>query len=72
MKRVFLLTFVDGAVVARELVDVDFVTALTEADGPALAVLIGDGIRGAAMNDRARGAPLQAMRAWVRDRGGVW
>lgn len=72
MIRAFLLTLVDGEVTAREIVSADWSEALRTADGPALAVLVGDGTRGVAMNAAARGAPLQALRAWVRDRGGVW
>ncbi len=72
MIRVFLLTLDEGRVVAREIVDASWPEALRDAGGPALAVLVGDGTRGVAMNAAARGAPLQTLRAWVRERGGVW
>ncbi len=73
MIRVFLITL-EGtdAVTAREHVGADWSTALRDAGAPALAVLVGDGTRGVAMNREARGKPLQTLRAWVRDRGGVW
>ncbi len=72
MIRVFLLTLEGSEVTAREIVGADWPEVLRTADGPALAVLVGGGCRGVAMNAAARGAPLQALRAWVRDRGGVW
>ena len=59
----FLLTLDEGRVVAREIVDASWPKALRDAGGPALAVLVGDGTRGVAMNAAARGAPLQTLRA---------